>query len=556
MEKEIKDLMNYIKKSKKEIEDLDNIRQESKEKLELEEKELAMIKDSNSGFYNDQKLKAEEAKTIFIENLNKWSDYRKNTEKEIEYKKASIIEKLEQEKRNVDENRNLDITKAWSEIKDKNKELADKKNILKYYESTLLTLDGEGTEENKKVVEDKKNEITLIETELKEKVRIINLVQSKNSPLDVYNELSKQIEEIKNINLDNFESSKLYKEENKKNRDEEYKLANEKAEEEKIKKEEDLAWEEHGENCPEPNKEKVNKEIDLEIAKHNKEKNEDPIATKEEKDTTRKWLQGTKTEKIISKDTPIRIEFNAKEQKYALIRNCNILLGDEEIFKLEDILKSKEFEKFRQENSDNFSKETDPVIAYIISKSGYDNSEEILNQYYKALSSKNAKLEGVELSYDMNSIYSRRYSPELSSTIMDYANAHENSGLATVNKGRFTRFLEKYDKIRNIWEKVTKIGSKNQLLLDEVKKPEGDNFRPKNKPGELSEQEKYILEKIRTVTKKSEIEEIKEAIIETEKLTPEQQNWLIKVATERAKAIEKKQTGQTLDSNDNSDLVL
>ena len=173
----------------------------------------------------------------------------------------------------------------------------------------------------------------------------------------------------------------------------------------------------------------------------------------------------------ISKYNSIRIEFNAKEQKYTLLTGKKFYsFNNKREFKLEDILvDNKEFKKFCQENYEYLSnpnmKSADPVVAYIISKSGYENSGEILESYFNEMSKKEAKLDGVEISYDMHSIYSRKYTPELSSTIMDYANAHEDKGIASVYKGRFAKFMEKNKIVRNIWEKVTKIGKKSEQKL-------------------------------------------------------------------------------------------
>jgi len=165
---------------------------------------------------------------------------------------------------------------------------------------------------------------------------------------------------------------------------------------------------------------------------------------------------------------PVKICFDAKNQKYTLVIN-GTRSTEYRDFYLSEIVYNRKFREFYQEFSDNHVNidGMDPHIAYIINQSNVENSDEILEQYVTAMKTIDVwykKMDLLDIEYDMRGIYGRKYSPEMSSDIMSYANAHKQKGTATVIKDRITSYLERHDKIRGIWETISKVGKKENLL--------------------------------------------------------------------------------------------
>ena len=170
-------------------------------------------------------------------------------------------------------------------------------------------------------------------------------------------------------------------------------------------------------------------------------------------------VEETKTEK--NKDSKYHIEFYAKQQMYKMVYQDGIQVKIIEL-------------KLNEMASDNKTKvalenlgyvETgveDHYIMDLILKTG---KIDLLREYIDSLSEEDKTLETMKIKYNMDGIYGRKYSSEISSEIMKCANAHEEKGLATVKKGRFTKFMEAHAGIRKVWEKVSKIGAKDKLLL-------------------------------------------------------------------------------------------
>lgn len=171
----------------------------------------------------------------------------------------------------------------------------------------------------------------------------------------------------------------------------------------------------------------------------------------------------TKTEK--KQEPKMYIDFYAKDQKYKLIYQEGVKVISKDI-SLKDIVSDDKYkgfvERLQEKATESQLKEIDPYIAYIIAQTEMSDK---FNDYIKATLNKDSKLDSIGIKYNMNGIYGRKYSSEMSSDIMNYANTYEEKGIATVQKGRFTRFLESHSGIRNVWEKVTKIGNKKELLL-------------------------------------------------------------------------------------------
>lgn len=211
---------------------------------------------------------------------------------------------------------------------------------------------------------------------------------------------------------------------------------------------------------------------------------------------------------------PISITFDAKQQQYELY-----VKRKTKKFSLESMLSDKRYQKFFEKFLEklNHIKGLDPYVAYIISTSGVENSDKILDEYFDVMGNKTSddkELNSVDIEYNMDGIYGRKYSPEMSSQIMSYANAHKEKEAATVKKGRFTKFLEKHDKIRGVWEKVSKIGSTQQLALPEGKVSSNNDakrFREEmQNDKELPEKADIIITRIATCQSIDQLNDILE----------------------------------------------
>ena len=170
------------------------------------------------------------------------------------------------------------------------------------------------------------------------------------------------------------------------------------------------------------------------------------------------------------------IDFYAKEQKYKMVYQEGTKVINLEI-SLDEIISNDGYKDFLgklQEKVNNFdSKGVDPYIAYVIRKT---DNKVLFKEYVNSIIS-DKKVESINICYKMDGIYGRKYSKELSADIMNYANIHKEKGLATVEKGPFTRFMESYPKVRKIWETVSKVGGSKQILLPitKTKKEELDD---------------------------------------------------------------------------------
>ena len=170
-------------------------------------------------------------------------------------------------------------------------------------------------------------------------------------------------------------------------------------------------------------------------------------------------VEGTKTEK--NKDPKYHIEFYAKQQMYKMVYQDGIKVKIIEL-KLDEIASDSEHKEALKILENIETDVVDPYIVNLILKTG---KLDLLNEYINSVSKEDKTLETMKIKYNMDGIYGRKYSSEISSEIMNYANIHEEKGLATVKKGRFTKFMEAHAGFRKVWERISKIGAKDKLSL-------------------------------------------------------------------------------------------
>lgn len=208
---------------------------------------------------------------------------------------------------------------------------------------------------------------------------------------------------------------------------------------------------------------------------------------------------------------PISITFDARKRAYKVVIPKDQLMSFEtKDIPLEDILSKEDFNEYYKEHKDGF----DPYMSYIIKNLEIENADKILKAYENAIKTElhdSENLQSLELKYNMNGIFGRKYNPGLSQDIMHYANECEKNEIATVEKGWITKLLEKNDTIRKIWETVSKVGKKVDLL------PPGKEIKNEHKKSELSkfssefeaEQIQEAVEKIKDCSTKEELNQIR-----------------------------------------------
>ncbi len=134
MWKKIEEEILNIKKEELKLKELTAKSDKVKEEKEKRQKELGEITDPSSGFYQDAKAKVDEKEQQFIEVNNE--RMKKDTELKglIQLKKDEIRKELADKKRNIDENRNVDL-----KDKDLGKLKAEREQINKELELNNVT---------------------------------------------------------------------------------------------------------------------------------------------------------------------------------------------------------------------------------------------------------------------------------------------------------------------------------------------------------------------------------------------------------------------------------
>ncbi|MCI8384132.1 MAG: hypothetical protein HFJ33_04630 [Clostridia bacterium] len=155
MWKKIEEEILNIKKEELKLKELTAKSDKVKEEKEKRQKELGEITDPSSGFYQDAKAKVDEKEQQFIEVNNE--RMKKDTELKglIQLKKDEIRKELADKKRNIDENRNVDL-----KDKDLGKLKAEREQINKELELNNVTREEfEQKSDSEKKLEEQKKDI-------------------------------------------------------------------------------------------------------------------------------------------------------------------------------------------------------------------------------------------------------------------------------------------------------------------------------------------------------------------------------------------------------------
>ena len=193
MRDEIKQLIDYMKKQNEIISNLEN-------EYKGKEDEAKQFEDKESGFYKDA---ISERNTKLIE----YTKIQKETKIEIEKRKEKILDRLEKDKKAIDEYRKeykdeyTDLSKMHENIKAKREALEGAKAQLNYLKATLPT----NIDANKEKISEAEKRVEDLTIEFQESIRIINLVPDGKSPKDAYLEIQDQINDVKSLSMKNIE---------------------------------------------------------------------------------------------------------------------------------------------------------------------------------------------------------------------------------------------------------------------------------------------------------------------------------------------------------------
>ena len=202
MEKEIKDLFEYMKQEKDKLQDLKN------ERVDLKNKKESFSKQESS-FYK-------ESESAYDEKKQEYDNHVKQVSDKVKAKKSRILEEYSKKMEKIDRINNI-LNKKYTELKSIREELEGKKAQLKWLEASLPT-EGEANKNNRETLEKLKNNIEnleisvkTLETEAKANQEILaELVPENKEPSQFYIELQKESEMVDGLNFNNLDETEEF----------------------------------------------------------------------------------------------------------------------------------------------------------------------------------------------------------------------------------------------------------------------------------------------------------------------------------------------------------
>ena len=200
MEKEVKDLFEYMK--------------QEKNKLQKLEKGLFELKSERDGFTDENSAFYKQAKQAYDDKYKEYDSYRKQVGDGIKAKKAKALEVYAKKMEKIDKI-NARLNEKYDEIKSTREEMEGKKAQLKWLESTL-PVEGKNNEDNRIKLETLREDIENMGIEIRSlgteaianQEILAELVPENKKPSEFYKELqeeSKSIRKVDFINLDETE---------------------------------------------------------------------------------------------------------------------------------------------------------------------------------------------------------------------------------------------------------------------------------------------------------------------------------------------------------------
>ena len=174
MEKEIKDLIVYMKEKREVLKGLYD------ERLMLLNEKNA-IEDTQSGFYID-------AKSEYDSKVEEYNEMAADVKKVINEKKSAIINRLRKDQRLIDEHRKeykseyVELSKMHEEIKENRESLEGAKAHLEWLRLTFP----ETSEKKEEIISKAQDRVSTCQSKFDESIRVLNLVSGHRTPKEVF----------------------------------------------------------------------------------------------------------------------------------------------------------------------------------------------------------------------------------------------------------------------------------------------------------------------------------------------------------------------------------
>ena len=203
MEKEVKDLFEYMKQEKTKLQEFE------KECFELKSEKGKFI-DENSAFYK-------QVEQAYNNKYKEYDSYRKQVKEGIKAKKTKALEVYAKKMEKIDK---IDarLNEKYDKIKSTREAMEGKKAKLKWLENTLPT-EGKNNEDNRMKLETLKEDIENMEIEIKSlgaeaianQEILTKLVPKNKKPSEFYKELQEESKFIKCVDFMNLdETEKIF----------------------------------------------------------------------------------------------------------------------------------------------------------------------------------------------------------------------------------------------------------------------------------------------------------------------------------------------------------
>ena len=203
MEKEVKDLFEYMK--------------QEKNKLQKLEKGLFELKSERDGFTDENSAFYKQAKQAYDDKYKEYDSYRKQVKEGIKAKKTKALEVYAKKMEKIDK---IDarLNEKYDKIKSTREAMEGKKAKLKWLENTLPT-EGKNNEDNRMKLETLKEDIENMEIEIKSlgaeaianQEILTKLVPKNKKPSEFYKELQEESKFIKCVDFMNLdETEKIF----------------------------------------------------------------------------------------------------------------------------------------------------------------------------------------------------------------------------------------------------------------------------------------------------------------------------------------------------------
>lgn len=203
MEKEVKELFEYMK--------------QEKNKLQKLEKGLFELKSERDGFTDENSAFYKQAKQAYDDKYKEYDSYRKQVGDGIKAKKAKALEVYAKKMEKIDKI-NARLNEKYDKIKSTREKMEGKKAQLKWLESTL-PVEGKNNEDNRIKLETLREDIENMGIEIRSlgteaianQEILAELVPENKKPSEFYKELQEESKSIKNVDFMNLdETEKIF----------------------------------------------------------------------------------------------------------------------------------------------------------------------------------------------------------------------------------------------------------------------------------------------------------------------------------------------------------